>query len=127
MGVVFRLGCWTLPVMAYIMNKLKGNTVCGFLIFGTLDSGGLERLRESGLDIAIIWIAVLAMFLAIGYYIIKKIRANPVQKELPTNKWLAKCRELNSQGELSDEEFRTIKTALAAQLQDELKDNGEKG
>jgi hypothetical protein len=34
---------------------------------------------------------------------------------------------MNSKGGLSDEEFRTIKTTLTSQLQDELNDNGEEG
>jgi uncharacterized membrane protein len=63
----------------------------------------------------------------VAYYVIGKIRPKPAQKERKASQWLSKFRELHSQGELSDEEFRTIKTTLAAQLQDELKDNGEKG
>jgi hypothetical protein len=38
-----------------------------------------------------------------------------------------KFRELHSQGVLSDAEFRTIKTALTVQLQQELKVNNETG
>jgi hypothetical protein len=34
---------------------------------------------------------------------------------------------MHSQGEISDAEFRTIKTTLADRLRDELNDNGEKG
>ena len=40
---------------------------------------------------------------------------------------LTKFRDLHSKGELSDEEFRTIKTKLADQLRAELKDTDETG
>ncbi len=57
-----------------------------------------------------LWIAVLAILVAIAWYVIGKIRPKTVQKERTASQWLSKYRELHSQGELSDEEFRTIKT-----------------
>ena len=74
-----------------------------------------------------LWVAILAMLVAIAWYVIGKIRPKTLQKERPANQWLAKYRELHSQGGLSDEEFRTIKTKLSQQLQDELNHNGKKG
>ena len=70
---------------------------------------------------------VLAVLVAIGAYIISKIRAEPAKKEQQASEWLSKCNDLHSKGGLSDEEFRTIKTKLAEQLQDELNDNGDNG
>jgi uncharacterized membrane protein len=75
----------------------------------------------------ILWIAVAVVLVVIAYHVITKIRPKPVQKEHEAAQWLSKYRELHSKGELSDEEFRTIKTQLAAQLQDGLNTNGEKG
>ena len=74
-----------------------------------------------------LWFAVLATVLAVAYYVITKIRPEPEKKEPQASQWLSKYREMHSRGELSDEEFRTIKTKLAEQLQDELNDNGETG
>ncbi len=76
---------------------------------------------------AAFWLAVLAGLVALGAYLIGKTRTEPVQKEPTSSELLSKFRELHSKGELSDAEFRTIKTTLAAQLQDELRDNGETG
>jgi len=78
-------------------------------------------------DWIIVWIAVLAALVAVAYYVIGKIRSAPAQKEHLASQWLLKYSELHSRGGLSDEEFRTIKTKLAEQLQDELNDNGENG
>ena len=70
---------------------------------------------------------VLAILVVVAWYVIGKTRPKSAQKERPANEWLAKYREMHSQGVLSDEEFRTIKTKLTQQLQDELNHNGKKG
>jgi uncharacterized membrane protein len=87
----------------------------------------MERFWAAGPEGIVVGIALLAMLVAVACYAIEKIRPKPVQKERKASQWLSKFRESHSRGELSDEEFRTIKTTLAAQLQDELNDNGEKG
>ncbi len=85
----------------------------------------MARFWQAGPEWLVLWIALLAVMVTIAYYVIEKIRPKPVQKEHRASQWLSKFRELHSQGGLSDEEFRTIKTTLAAQLQDELNDNGD--
>lgn len=93
-----------------------------------VEAGGwLDRLWSQNLGWYVFWFAVLASLLAVAYYVITKIRPEPEKKEPQASQWLSKYREMHSKGELSDEEFRTIKTKLAEQLQDELKDNGETG
>ena len=83
-------------------------------------------LSIPGADI-VIWLAVLAVVLAIGCYVIGKIRAESVQQEPEASEMLSKFRDLYSRGDLSETEFRTIRTTLAARLQDELKDDEEAG
>jgi uncharacterized membrane protein len=76
----------------------------------------------------LVWgVALLAMLVALGVYWIGKIRAKTVQKELSASELLTKFREMHSQGVLSDEEFRTIKTTLTERLQTELGDNDKTG
>jgi len=75
----------------------------------------------------ILWCAVFAALAAVAVFITLRIREEAVQKEPPSSELLSKFRELHAEGDLSEEEFRTIKTTLAEQLQDELKDNEEKG
>ena len=75
----------------------------------------------------VIWIAVFSALVAIAVFVSLRIRAESVQKEPVASEMLSKFRELRGQGDLSEEEFRTIKTALAEQLQEELKDNEGKG
>jgi len=87
----------------------------------------MDRFWQAGPESLVLAIAGLAILVAVAWYVITKIRPKTVQKERGANELLSKFRELHSRGELSDEEFRTIKTNLATQLQDELKDNGDKG
>jgi uncharacterized membrane protein len=87
----------------------------------------MDRFWQSEPQWLILGIAVLAAMVVVAYYVLGKIRPNPSQKEPNASQWLSKFRDLHSRGELSDEEFREIKTTLAAQLQDELNDNDETG
>jgi uncharacterized membrane protein len=87
----------------------------------------MERLLEAEADELVIWIAGLAMLLAVGVYVIGKVRGVSAQHEPPASELLSKCRESHSRGELSDEEFRTIKTTLKPRLPEELNDDGETG
>ncbi len=72
-------------------------------------------------------VAILAVLVTLSLYVIGKTRSKALQKEPAASELLSKFRELHSQGELSDAEFRTIKATLAARLQQELKDNAETG
>lgn len=75
----------------------------------------------------IVWLAVFSALVAVAGYVIMRMRAEAVQNEPVSSELLSKFRELHGQGDLSEEEFRTIKTTLAEQLQAELKDNEGKG
>jgi len=73
----------------------------------------------------VISLAILAIMIAVVWYVVSKIRAKPIQREPQASELLSKFREMHSQGGLTDAEFRTIKTTLVAQLEKELKDNSE--
>jgi hypothetical protein len=75
----------------------------------------------------VIWAALGAVLIAVAAYVIGKIRAEPAQNEPDASDLMSKFRDLHSRGELSDAEFRTIKTTLAGRLQEELKDSDETG
>ena len=75
----------------------------------------------------LIWLAIFAGLVWLATYAIKKIRTGPAQQELGANELISKFRELHSKGELSDAEFRTIKTTLAARLRREVRGKDESG
>lgn len=72
-------------------------------------------------------VAILAALIAMGLYIIQRVRSNLHDARPSTSELLSKFRDLHSKGELNDEEFRTIKSTLGARLRDELKRNDEAG
>jgi uncharacterized membrane protein len=75
----------------------------------------------------IFWLVVLAILVAIASYIATKIRPKPIQPDLTASQWMTKYEDLHAKGVLSDEEFRTIKTTLSKQLQEESNLSGNKG
>jgi 5-bromo-4-chloroindolyl phosphate hydrolysis protein len=96
-----------------------------FLLPFAAADDGMERFWQSGPEWLVFCIAVVAILVTVAWYVIDKIRPKPEKKEPLASQWLSKYREMHSRGVLSDEEFRTIKTTLNKQLQDELKRNDE--
>ena len=80
-----------------------------------------------GLAIAILLFAAIGMLIAIGLYVASRFRGTEGKDMQTPHDLLTKFRELHSQGELSDEEFRTIKSKLGSEILDEVKDSSEKG
>ena len=72
-------------------------------------------------------LAILAMLVGVAAFVIRKTRAEPIQHDLSASEMLSKFRESHRRGDLNDAEFRTIKTTLAEQLQNELRDDGQTG
>lgn len=75
----------------------------------------------------VVWLAVLAALVALGVYVVGKVRAGFADKGPRASEMLTSFRELYSRGELSDEEFRNIKTKLADRLQREVSTTSDSG
>jgi len=71
--------------------------------------------------------AALAFLVALAVYAVGRFRGGAEEERLGASELLSNFRELHSEGGLSDEEFRTIKTLLSDKLQRELRNSGEKG
>ncbi len=97
-----------------------------FLFYAAAAESIWDRLWQLEPEWLVLWLAVLAAMVAVAWYIVSKIRPGSEKKEPTASQWLSKYRDLHSQGGLSDEEFRTIKTTLATQLQEELRDSDQK-
>ncbi len=68
----------------------------------------------------ILLLAVTAMLIAVGVYLIGKVRQDVTSDTPGASDLISKFRDLHSRGGLSDEEYRTIKAMLAKQLDSEL-------
>ncbi|HAY80950.1 MAG TPA: hypothetical protein DCY79_14180 [Planctomycetaceae bacterium] len=69
---------------------------------------------------AVIWVTVFLIISVIGWFVVLRFRDisgddNPTASELLTN-----FRELHQEGDISEQEYRTIKTALRPDIEREL-------
>ena len=87
----------------------------------------MQQFLAQPLPKAVILFTVTLILIAIGVYIIGKLRGSAVQEVESPSDQLTKFREMHEQGVLSDEEFREIKTQLATQMQAELSDSDQTG
>ena len=106
-------------------NDLDG---CGSL---TAERGGeitveVEVFASPWLNL-MVSLAILAVLVAVAWYVIPKIRSDPSQKEPGADELMANFRKMHERGELSEAEFRTIRTTLAGQYREKLNDTDEKG
>ena len=75
---------------------------------------------------AAIWFAAIFILVALGIVLVRKWRDGNAEDKLSRSELLTKFSEVHSRGGLSDEEYRTIKAKLAAELQAELNGNEKK-
>jgi uncharacterized membrane protein len=75
----------------------------------------------------ILWTLGGVALCAIGVYVVKRFRDRKGDDQPQASELLTNFREIHSRGGLSDEEFRTIKAQLAAQLEREINENDDKG
>jgi hypothetical protein len=87
----------------------------------------MAEFFDSPLAAASVLLAATLVLVAVGAYLVAKVRANLKDSVPGSNEMLTEFRDLHSKGELSDEEYRTIKAMLAERIQQELKDNEKHG
>ena len=75
-------------------------------------------------------VSLLGVIFAItvaGLYVVRKFRVRAESTEPVTSDLTSTFRDLHSEGQLSEEEYRTIRTVLATKVQAELNNNGGEG
>jgi hypothetical protein len=75
---------------------------------------------------AALWFAVIFALSALAMVALRKWRGSAYEGQPKPSDLLTKFRELHGRGTLSDDEYRTIKTKLARQLDAELKETDHK-
>lgn len=83
----------------------------------------LADLAGYSLAKAAVWFALIFVLLALGIVLVRKWRDGTADDTPDAHELLTKFRELHHRGGLSDDEYRTIKTKLAEQVQGELNGN----
>jgi uncharacterized membrane protein len=70
-----------------------------------------------------LWFAVIFALSALAVTALRRWRGSAYDVQQKPSELLTKFRELHGRGTLSDDEYRTIKTKLARQLDAEIKEN----
>ncbi|MBL8828570.1 MAG: hypothetical protein JNM18_16420 [Planctomycetaceae bacterium] len=68
----------------------------------------------------IVGVAVIAVLIAIGVYVVGKLRTAFNEQPQNTSDVMSTFRELHEGGELSDEEYKSIKAKLSASLKQQM-------
>jgi uncharacterized membrane protein len=76
---------------------------------------------------ALLMLGVGVALLAALIQFARRFRGDADDDQRRAQNMLTNFRDLHSRGELSDEEFRTIKTKLSGQIRQELKDTDQTG
>ena len=73
---------------------------------------------------AILLFALVLAMMSGGFYFLGRWRGRDSDDQLATHELLTNFREMHARGELTDQEYRTIKTRLATDLQAQMKSAG---
>ena len=74
---------------------------------------------------ATLWFAVIFALSALAMIALRRWRGSAYDAQPRPSELLTKFRDLHGRGTLSDDEYRTIKTKLATQLDAKLNDNDQ--
>jgi hypothetical protein len=85
----------------------------------------MSELFRHPLSQAALWFAVIFALLALAVVALRRFRGSAAKGQPKASELLTKFREVHVRGGLSDDEYRTIKTKLAAQIESELKDSNQ--
>ena len=83
-------------------------------------------IQDSTAQLAL-WAFILLVLVIVLFLVVRRSGDHGDEDQPVSSELLTKFREIHARGGLSDEEYRTIKTQLGDQLQQELKENEEKG
>jgi len=87
--------------------------------------GGMPELLRHPLLAAALWFAAIFALLALAILALRRWRGSAADDRPGPSELLTKFRQLHARGGLSDDEYRTIKTKLAAELQTKLNGNDQ--
>ena len=83
-------------------------------------------VQEHYIDLAVS-LGVLLLLAAAAAYLMRRFRGRAGEDRTCSSDLLTNFREMQSRGDLSDAEYRTIKTVLATPFREELNGDDEKG
>lgn len=86
----------------------------------------MSEILRSPITRVVVQLALLMIVSVIMWDLLRRWRDRTRRDDLTTDH-LNNFREMRRRGDLSEGEFRTIKTVLGARIRDEINDNGKSG
>ena len=86
----------------------------------------MPELFSDRLFQAALWFASILIVCALGILVVRRWRGGAKDDQPGASELLTKFRELHVRGSLSEDEYRTIKTKLATQVEAELSSSEKK-
>jgi hypothetical protein len=86
----------------------------------------MSGLLSSAAGELLLAVAGCAVLVAVGTYLIRHCKQMVDEHSTNSNQMMSTFSELHEQGELSDEEYKNIKTRLAAKMQLEARSIGQR-
>jgi uncharacterized membrane protein len=86
----------------------------------------MHHLSAETLTQAILAVSILMGLLVVGVLIVQSFRGGMKHKGLAAHELLAKFEEMRSRGDITDADYRRIKSVLGAELHGELNDDKDK-
>ena len=86
----------------------------------------MVKLLEGPWYLAIILFTAVVSLIAVGAYAVSKWRDAIDDDTSSASELLTNFREMHSRGDLTDEEFRTIKARLSYEMKEEIKNSDHK-
>lgn len=74
----------------------------------------------------LMWLAIIVLLLAGLVYLMRRLRESDDRDAAGSGDLLTSFRDIHERGQLSDEEFREIRSRLAAKMQGELKQDDDR-
>jgi uncharacterized membrane protein len=75
----------------------------------------------------ILGLGILIGLVIVGMVIVQRFRGGSAGKGIGANELITNFQEMRSRGDITDADYRRIKSVLGAQLHSELKDDKETG
>jgi hypothetical protein len=83
---------------------------------------GMQEFLTTPTARIVLWVAVLLIMMAVGYYVVRRFRDRIDDDRQTASDLLTNFREMQHGGDISEKEFRTIKTVLEQELHAEMND-----
>ncbi len=91
-----------------------------------MDFSYINEFFANSIVAAMVWSMIATMFLVIAIVILRSFQGRTGNDLPESSNSLTNFKEMHAQGELSDEEYRTIKTAVSGRVRNEINSSNEK-